>query len=524
VRGRALLGGICALACLGGAAPARADATAERLSCTLLVAGAAGLPELLSAPVLELLRKTGDPALIGPAAPAGLLPDRVDLRTPTQTFNTSFFFALREGRIWFRPRGAGGGPWRRMPLPACFGGKVEAISADGNLLVAVDGGRRIYTMDNARQNPLAWNWTSRFGPPLWVNASGQKIPADANGWQLSALSSVEDETWTDPAGHEQTVGGGNVTTVYALRGDRRRITILDPWLPNDYSYEECGPERGRLEMEALAASGSTVFVTDRYGDLYTRLWDFDISGADNVFFRYTYEDQSGKPVPRFSLPSWFPATGIPGLDALPIQLPAPGWVKQPKVPGEITSALTIFADGAGSANRVLRVEGRDDGETGYWEKRIGGGSWTFHPTGEPLSAEVLDNGPDDASTDALGPSTGLDFVRPAGDGFSASVLDFTSACTPSTLRVTVAGAPPFDLVLHTVDALRQEPRAEGLAVGWRQQLGTIEVPPALLEPGVAEPVKVFIARWFGAKRFTATDVSASAEALVLAQPGWRLER
>ncbi|MFH4242710.1 hypothetical protein WAI99_21525, partial [Acinetobacter baumannii] len=88
------------------------------------------------------------------------------------------------------------------------------------------------------------------------------------------------------------------------------------WLAPDESYEMCGPHRGRFRAVSMSASGSFVFVVGRYGDLFARLYDFDISGHDPVFFRYAYEDQRGKG------------------DGAPIQLPAEGWREQPKVPGE----------------------------------------------------------------------------------------------------------------------------------------------------------------------------------------------
>ncbi len=138
--------------------------------------------------------------------------------------------------------------------------------------------------------------------------------------------------------------------IWGLRSGGQRLTFWDPWLPLDESYEMCGPHRGRFKAVNLSASGSFVFVVGRDGDLFTRLYDFDISGHDPVFFRYSYEDQRGKG------------------DGSPIQLPAAPWVEQPKVPGAITSAISIHKVGEGTIHRILRVEGTRDGQTGYWER------------------------------------------------------------------------------------------------------------------------------------------------------------
>ncbi len=483
----------------------------DQASCATLVGGTTGLPELVAGPLLDLARRTGSHQLIGVPAASGLdLPDRVLLRSTKETFNSGWAFALRGGHVYFRPA-AGGDVWRRMPLPPCFDGLVTAISADGPYLVAVDRARRLYTMDNANRDPLSWSWTSRWGPLFWVNPAGQLLPKDTAAWELSVLSSVEDVSWTDPADHQQSVGGGNVTTIYALRGDHRRIALIDPWLPNDYSYEVCGPQRGRLQIAALAASGSTLFVTDRFGDLYTRLWDFDISGADNVFFRYSFEDQRGKPVPVIPLPNYI-GTGIAGLDVPPIQLPAPDWVRQPKVPGRISDEIAISKSGAGSAARVLRVAGWDaGGRAGYWEKSINGSAWRFVEDRRVGVGTELKNPQADRSGAALAPADADVWVRGDGGGFGAFVPQFSSACSPSSLRIRPNdGGRPVNLVLHTVDALRQEPRGEGLDGNPRPQLATIEVPPT-----VSSADRARLPGGLGSRRFTTFDLSATAKSFTL---------
>ena len=131
----------------------------------------------------------------------------------------------------------------------------------------------------------------------------------------------------------------------------------------------CGPWRGRFETESLSASGSVVFAMNRLGDLYARTYDFDISGPDNLFFRYSYEDQRGVANPA-------------------IQLPPAAWVQQPKIPGRITDRISIEKVGRGTLHRTLRVEGLDaSGRTGFWEKDVsdlGAGAWRFVPTDAPL--------------------------------------------------------------------------------------------------------------------------------------------
>ena len=197
---------------------------------------------------------------------------------------------LRRGRIHYRPRD-GDDVWRRLPLPACFDGDVKAISADDDELVALDSARRIFTMDGALGDPLLFSWSGRWGPPVWTGF-GRQIPGGLD-WDWSVISPQEDGTWTDPAGNEHRVGDGKVSHVYLLRRGGRRITFMDPWLPIDQSYEVCGPRRGTLRSSAISVSGSTLMLAGADGRIYTRLYDFDISGHNSVFFQYSYENQRG---------------------------------------------------------------------------------------------------------------------------------------------------------------------------------------------------------------------------------------
>ena len=99
------------------------------------------------------------------------------------------------------------------------------------------------------------------------------------------ISPVEDHNWTDPAGNRTAIGAGKVSHIWGLRRGGRRLTFWDPWLPLDESYEMCGPHRGRFRAVNLSASGSWVFVIGRRGDMFTRPYDFDLSGHDDVLLR-----------------------------------------------------------------------------------------------------------------------------------------------------------------------------------------------------------------------------------------------
>jgi len=399
---------------------------------------------------------TGPPPATWPQAPAGLLPERVDLRGTTETFNRVYDFALRDGDLYARLRGSGD-PWRQVPLPECLAGRLIGIAADDDELIALDAQRRIYTMDHALKDATRWNWTSRWGPPLW-QGPGFALPGGTTAWSWSVLSRAEDGNWTDPAGNRTQVGEYKVSHIWGLRDGGRRLTFWDPWLPLDDSYEACGPVRGRFKAVNLSASGSHLFVIGAHGDMFTRLYDFDISGHDPVFFEYSYEDQRGRG------------------DGAPIQLPAEPWKRQPKIPGTITDRISIHKVGADAVHGILRVEGRHKGRTGYWERDLAAPPrtpWRFHATGQPLQGRVLDNPRRDTVRRSLGRGEESRWVM-RQDGTTAELRRFNTYCSPATLIVHERNGRTWRATLHHVDGLRQQPRGRGLDDEPREQYGAIE--------------------------------------------------
>jgi len=466
---RALLAAAFAVLLVPGAALAQqptdpVDEGAVEQSCRSLQGGTAGLPDQVPG------ESGAEPPATWPEAPAGLLPAAVHLRTPTESFNRLYEFATREGRIYTRARESEE-PWRQMPLPLCFDGRVAAISADDDELIALDTSRRVYTMDNALKDATVFNWTNRWGTPFWTGP-GYTLP-HVKAWSWSVVSPLEDETWTDPAGNRTAIGSGKVSHVWGVRQGGQRLTFWDPWLPLDESYEMCGPHRGRFRAVNISASGSYVFVIGRRGDIFTRLYDFDISGHDPVFFSYSYEDQRGKG------------------DGAPIQLPAEPWTEQPKIRGKITRAISIHKVGVDSIHRVLRVEGKRDGETGYWERDVADArrkGWAFHPTGLPLTAKRLRNPRRDTSRHGLGRSEN----RRYGD-----LLNFNVYCSPARIR-----KDGRIVRLHHVDGLRQQARGRGLDDVPRTQYGAVE----------------------DGGEFTEVTVQATRDSVTIEELGWTFTR
>ncbi|WP_067720972.1 hypothetical protein [Nocardia yamanashiensis] len=477
-----------------GCAAVQSEAIAEAPACVLV--GTVGLPE-----------PGADDTTAGLEAlpPADIaLPAQVYFRTSAESLNRRWTFAARDGQLYVKEAAAQGG-WRRMALPDCLAGRIAGVSADDDEVMAIDVDGRFFTMDRALSAPRDWNWSSRYGTPLWTGP-GNTLPAGTTDWTWSVLSPNEDHVWRDTAGNDHPVGGAKVSHVFALTDGGTRLRYVDPWLPVDHSYEIALPANGRFRAVALSTSGSTTMVVDRFGDLHTRLYDFDISGADKVFFRYSYEEQRGRPEAADMLSERIDS----GTAA--IQLPAPAWVRQPKVPGEITDRISVHKTGIGSDARELRVEGVRDGRTGYWVKTLTAAAWNFVATDQPLAGQRLSNTADDRSVDESVAAPGVRYAGRGAGEWTAVVESFDAATESVPLRLEFADGARLDLVLHTVDGLRQTPQATGITAQARRYDGTVEVPAEVLDSLSARPaaVREFVASALGGRRFTDTGVAVSS--------------
>ncbi|MEU0545606.1 hypothetical protein ABZ319_37605 [Nocardia sp. NPDC005978] len=471
----------------------------EEISCAAL-----GLPGRAGAWPLPLYSPdVGIGLLTMPPVPpdvAARLPRRIELRTDKGGFNEVWQYALLDNNLYIKAV-AGESGWRIPPVPNCLRGQITGISVDGSRLMATGPEGWIYTLESADWTPELWWWTKRFGAPIWLDPSGTRVRPGSQAWSLSWLNPRyvqvlpfrHDGRWTDASGHEVPVGGAGVTTVYVLSPGGDRIAILDPWLPagdplhpeiselaDDYSYELPGPLNGRFRAINLSSSGSTTFVINEYGDMFTRLWDFDISGADTLFFSYSYEDQSAFDAAPNNFEhefSRFPQLRPPFNRYADIQLPAPDWIRQPKISGEITSTISIHQTGAHSHERELRVEGRDgEGRTGFWHKPIDpNADWAFTVTDQPQQADTLDNRSGDTSHLTMSPPTGVDYGYRDAEGWTVAIRDFDYAGDRITLRLCDAGGACTDVAGHLASDTRMSWQREGLSDMPRKYHGIVSV-------------------------------------------------
>ncbi|MDR2607356.1 MAG: hypothetical protein LBC57_03105 [Treponema sp.] len=312
----------------------------------------------------------------------GDFPEAVYIKTRTQTFNTYHYYLLHEGRIWYKSIDPSLEPkeWiifgkTGVPRNAKPGFRktdaVTEISADADELTALsaEGGFYRYCFDTRISRPSNV-WIDRQGWPEQEQLYIDMRLAKNRSWALGKRN-MHVLYYEDPFGNQHHNGVQEIATTYVLLEDGQEICYSDTGLPSDFSRNFIGPERGTFRAAALSASGSSMFVINEEGRMYTRIADFDIVGCDPMFFKYTY-------IPYTS--------GLKGNNYLSNLtewgLPSEDWRVQPRIPlsgkAAITRHITILQNGQGNEARELRVAGFNEyGQTGYWTKAIFAGSWDF---------------------------------------------------------------------------------------------------------------------------------------------------
>ncbi|MGB3707668.1 hypothetical protein [Gordonia sp. (in: high G+C Gram-positive bacteria)] len=467
------------------------------------------------------------PSIKGPSEFDGLppaprqekLPAKVEFRDNTQGFNSRTEAVLHDGHLYARARHSSK-PWRKVATPGCLDGEIVAISVNNNMLVALDKNGFIYSLDNLLSGPMLWNWTRMFGGPIWL-WPGMQVPNKAakqpvaNKWSISHRIST---SFKDPKGVTHPTTAGLVELV-SLADDGSRIIYQDPWLPADFSYEIGGPEQGRFQANAISTSGSVTLVQNKYGDMFTRLYDLDTAGANHIPGRYSWQPQPKKP----SAPNQLAERFNPGYAA--IDLPGEDWKPQPKIPGTVTSRISIHDSGATAEDRELRVEGMSGGTTGYWHKPITASTWAFTPTGQPLRGQVLHGDPSTNQTAlTLAPKNKVNFRGKLPDGWTMTTENFEWAQTKHPVTLTSPTGRTFNVELYTTDGLRLLPRGPGLDNNPRTLEGAIDFRSAApWRPENAE-LNRLIRKQFNGAHVYETNIQATKNSLTFDRPGVVLVR
>lgn len=362
-------------------------------------------------------------------------PKDIYLRDNTGTYNKVYQFYLLDGTLYLRKRQEKGA-WKVAPQPESLKGKISGISADGYQLLAVGPDDVLYQLHNAAQETTNFYWDHAWGGVFRVGDFYQAPNAKPFQWALSFITQDDDLSYKDIDGRDHPVSVTNLMQyVYIDPNDSANIVANDTWLPRDKTFTYGAPLHSRFKAVGLSAAASTAFVVNKYGDMFIRTHDYDFSGGDPLQFPYSWESQDGKG----DASSFWDQRFNPAVAA--VRLPSTPWIKiSPKIPGEITNRISIESTAKGNENRLLKVEGRKDGKTGFWQKNLKDADWTFVETGEPLQGTLLENSLEDTSTKDLKPETGINYKgKIAGTNATLEVRDFAYNDNTQYASVTVGG-------------------------------------------------------------------------------------
>ena len=432
------------------------------------------------------------------------LPDEIYFKTTHDTFNEMYYFAVRNGLVYIRERSDsnmsrqvknakweliyGDGKLKDSKGKNLTNKKIVGLTVDYGDGVAVDEDSNFIHSITLIGEKDKIVWQRNWGWPFDQGA-GMKLMEGTRSWTYASDSLERNKVYRDDNGH---IFQCMVSPVYALSDDGQRIHFCDPWTPSDWGYQLPSPYRGKFISESLAAAGSLVLIINKYGDMFTMLNDFDIGGG-NPGFRYTYDDDKSDVLTD--------NVDMAILNVVSHRRIPDGWTKQPKIDGAITDLISVqFPDpwdkgsAPGSEERILRVEGMDDeGNLGYYEKRMTEDSWKFHiiPGWKNQGKWLTENNPfEDCSEKNLGEVTEYNFngkierhnIFGMHTGtVEAKLEDFNFIAEPAIIKIKTGSNQWIELKLHHHFFLRTQIRENpGFDGHYVTLAGQIEIPAEVM--------------------------------------------
>jgi len=387
----------------------------------------------------------------------GQMPDKVYIKTATQTFNKDYQFILADGRIFYKSRTGAKGPAEWEPLetglPYSKIGKfktpkrVIALAGDVDSILAMDEDGKIYEYYFERttiRRHLTWYHVMGF--PTKGQLALNRTTGNSRAWTAGTRRS-EVLWYEDIFGNQHHYGSMGIETYYMMNEEGDTIRFSDSGLPADLSRSMPLPERGAFIARNISASASTLFVINDAGEMYTRLIDFDTMGGDPMFFRYSYKNEK-QPYKGTQYITNFNEWGLPNEE----------WTKQPAIPlsgqARITRHITIFQTGQGNNARELRVGGLSpEGKTGFYYKNLKDTEWQFTEMPMHFAEEsFLDTTVD--PTTLRRPKQEIEYngsvKLPEGNEMALSIPDFMMSDGDCTLKFTL-GSETADIKMYPVE-------------------------------------------------------------------------
>lgn len=376
----------------------------------------------------------------------GSFPDTVYIKTATQTFNKDYQFCLSDGKIYYKGRRPDKGPadWELLETGLPYSKiarfktpkRVIALAGDVDSILAMDEEGKVYEYYFERTTIRRHiTWYHIMGFPTKGQLALNRTTGNTRAWTAGTRRS-EVLWYEDPFGNQHHYGSMGIETYYILNDAGDTIRFTDSGLPADLSRSMLLPERGAFIARNISASGSTVFVINDAGEMYTRLVDFDTMGGDPMFFLYTYKNEK-QPYKGSQYISNFTEWGLPGED----------WAKQPEIPlsgkARITRHITILQTRQGNDAREMRVAGLSpEGRSGFYYKNLKDTEWQF----KEMEMHFADESYLDTSLDRASLRRPVQEIAyrgsvtlPEGGELGLGIPDFVMSEGDCTLQFTLGG-------------------------------------------------------------------------------------
>lgn len=323
----------------------------------------------------------------------GTFPDKIYIKTLTQTFGFEYEFLLHENKIYYKKIGTDKSQWALYldtGLPFSKKNKISGVTSiveincDGDALYAFSKDGKLYrSYLKSITSYTAFDWVDYFGWPEKIQVYQNSSVENKKSWCVGS-SRKDVEYYEDILGNQHNLGPLGVESIIMLCEDGQTLRYTDPAVPSDFSHLFKGPEDGNFIAENIAESSSTIFLISDTGKMYTRYVDFNSVGSNPMLYSYSY-----KPVYSF-------LTGDTTESNTTVwMLPNEPWYQQPEINKDckITRYITIIQNGKGNAARELRVAGlNENGQTGYFSKALYDKEWVFIPADLNLSPDAFLHG------------------------------------------------------------------------------------------------------------------------------------
>ena len=175
----------------------------------------------------------------------GLFPDKVYIKTATQTFNKDYQFCLSDGKIFYKGRNPGKGPedWELLETGLPYSKiarfktpkRIIALAGDVDSILAMDEDGKVYEYYFERTTIRRHiTWYHVMGFPTKGQLALNRTTGNTRAWTVGTRRS-EVLWYEDIFGNQHHYGSMGIETYYMMNEAGDTIRFTDSGLPADLS-------------------------------------------------------------------------------------------------------------------------------------------------------------------------------------------------------------------------------------------------------------------------------------------------